>query len=378
MIGNLFIHGTIIGSDSEKAEAFGYTSLVAIKKQYSKQSEAKSFNVNINSVGGDITEGAKMFAFLEGLKEQGIELTTVTDGLVASMGTYLFMVGQERIYYDNDEFRPHLPFASNFTGSSVDLLQAGLYVDTKEKEFAQFYADRTNLDYQASFDLLAEDRYITNEEMISIGFATQIREKRQIVATINIENMGLIEDAKKVLESFKKTEVKTDVKVENVLITLEDGTVIDSSSEVAVPEVGDTWMVDGSRPEPGDYVTVEGYTVTITDGKVSEVVNSEEEEIVEVEAEAEVTVDPMVEVNAEIASLKAMMETFKLERDALMTSKDEEITGIKAELNETSELLKESIENITTLRTSASVEFNSNKTEDNREDFSISRVRKNK
>ena len=98
MIGNLFIHGTIIGSDSEKAEAFGYTSLVAIKKQYSKQSEAKSFNVNINSVGGDITEGAKMFAFLEGLKEQGIELTTVTDGLVASMGTYLFMVGQERIY----------------------------------------------------------------------------------------------------------------------------------------------------------------------------------------------------------------------------------------------------------------------------------------
>ena len=376
MIGNLFIHGTIIGSDSEKAEAFGYTSLVAIKKQYSKQSEAKSFNVNINSVGGDITEGAKMFAFLEGLKEQGIELTTVTDGLVASMGTYLFMVGQERIYYDNDEFRPHLPFASNFTGSSVDLLQAGLYVDTKEKEFAQFYADRTNLDYQASFDLLAEDRYITNDEMISIGFATQIREKRQIVATINIENMGLIEDAKKVLGLSKETE--TVVEVKNVLITLEDGTVIDSSSEVAVPEVGDTWMVDGSRPEAGDYVTVEGYTVTITDGKVSEVVKSEEEEIVEVDEVVEVEANPMAEVNAELASLKAMMETFKLERDALMTSKDEEITGIKAELNETSELLKESIENITTLRTSASVEFNSNKTEDNREDFSISRVRKNK
>tara|TARA_R110002126_G_scaffold1121_2_gene6733 strand:+ start:275 stop:1405 length:1131 start_codon:yes stop_codon:yes gene_type:complete len=376
MIGNLFIHGTIIGSDSEKAEAFGYTSLVAIKKQYSKQSEAKSFNVNINSVGGDITEGAKMFAFLEGLKEQGIELTTVTDGLVASMGTYLFMVGQERIYYDNDEFRPHLPFASNFTGSSVDLLQAGLYVDTKEKEFAQFYADRTNLDYQASFDLLAEDRYITNDEMISIGFATQIREKRQIVATINIENMGLIEDAKKVLGLSKETE--TVVEVKNVLITLEDGTVIDSSSEVAVPEVGDTWMVDGSRPEAGDYVTVEGYTVTITDGKVSEVVNSEEEEIVEVDEVVEVEANPMAEVNAEIASLKAMMETFKLERDALMTSKDEEITGIKAELNETSELLKKSIENITTLKTSASVEFNSNKTEDNREDFSISRVRKNK
>ena len=317
-----------------------------------------------------------MFAFLEGLKEQGIELTTVTDGLVASMGTYLFMVGQERIYYDNDEFRPHLPFASNFTGSSVDLLQAGLYVDTKEKEFAQFYADRTNLDYQASFDLLAEDRYITNDEMISIGFATQIREKRQIVATINIENMGLIEDAKKVLGLSKETE--TVVEVKNVLITLEDGTVIDSSSEVAVPEVGDTWMVDGSRPEAGDYVTVEGYTVTITDGKVSEVVKSEEEEIVEVDEVVEVEANPMAEVNAELASLKAMMETFKLERDALMTSKDEEITGIKAELNETSELLKESIENITTLRTSASVEFNSNKTEDNREDFSISRVRKNK
>ena len=374
MIGNLFIHGTIIGSDSEKAEAFGYTSLVAIKKQYSKQSEAKSFNVNINSVGGDITEGAKMFAFLEGLKDQGIELTTVTDGLVASMGTYLFMVGQERIYYDNDEFRPHLPFASNFTGSSVDLLQAGLYVDTKEKEFAQFYADRTNLDYQASFDLLAEDRYITNEEMISIGFATQIREKRQIVATINIENMGLIEDAKKVLGLSKETEtvVETNIEVNNVLITLEDGTVIDSSSEVAVPAVGDTWTVDGFRPKGGDYVTVEGYTVTITDGKVSEVSNSEEEEIVVVEP------SPMEAVALEVTELKAMMETFKLERDSLITSKEEEITGIKAELKETSELLKESIENITTLRTSASVEFNSNKTEDNREDFSISRVKKNK
>jgi F-type H+-transporting ATPase subunit b len=78
------------------------------------------------------------------------------------------------------------------------------------------------------------------------------------------------------------------------------------------------------------------------------------------------------------ADNERILNEAKLERDALMTSKDEEITGIKAELNETSELLKESIENITTLRTSASVEFNSNKTEDNREDFSISRVRKNK
>jgi hypothetical protein len=186
--------------------------------------------------------------------------------------------------------------------------------------------------------------------------------------------MGLIEDAKKVLGLSKETEtvVETNIEVNNVLITLEDGTVIDSSSEVAVPAVGDTWTVEGSRPEAGDYVTVEGYTVTITDGKVSEVANSEEEEIVVVEP------SPMEAVALEVTELKAMMETFKLERDSLITSKEEEITEIKAELKETSELLKESIENITTLRTSASVEFNSNKTEDNREDFSISRVKKNK
>jgi len=370
MIGNLFIHGTIIGSDSEKAEAFGYTSLVAIKKQYSKQSEATSFNVNINSVGGDITEGAKMFAFLESLKEDGITLTTVTDGLVASMGTYLFMVGQERIYYDNDEFRPHLPFASNFTGSSVDLLQAGLYVDTKEKEFAQFYADRTNLDYQASFDLLAEDRYITNDEMISIGFATQIREKRQIVATINIENMGLIEDAKKVLGLTK--EVSETVEIVNVLVTLEDGTVIDSSSEVSKPEVGDSWTVEGSKPENGSYTTQDGYVVTVLDGKVSEVTQSEEEVIEVVENTESTELEAM---KLEVSNLSASFEAFKLENETKLASKDEELVTINATLTETSELLEKSIERVTSLSANASVDFNDSKVEV-KEDFTISRVKK--
>lgn len=370
MIGNLFIHGTIIGSDSEKAAAFGYTSLVAIKKQYSKQSEATSFNVNINSVGGDITEGAKMFAFLEGLKEEGITLTTVTDGLVASMGTYLFMVGQERIYYDNDEFRPHLPFASNFTGSSVDLLQAGLYVDTKEKEFAQFYADRTNLDYQASFDLLAEDRYITNDEMISIGFATQIREKRQIVATINIENMGLIEDAKKVLGLSKETVEK--VEIVNVLVTLEDGTVIDSSSEVSQPEVGDSWNVEGVKPEDGNYITQDGYTVTLVDGKVSEVAQSEEEVIEVVENTESTELEAM---KLEVSNLSASFEAFKLENETKLASKDEELVNINATLTETSELLEKSIERVTSLSANASVDFNDSKVEV-KEDFTISRVKK--
>jgi len=370
MIGNLFIHGTIIGSDSEKAEAFGYTSLVAIKKQYSKQSEATSFNVNINSVGGDIAEGAKMFAFLESLKEDGITLTTVTDGLVASMGTYLFMVGQERIYYDNDEFRPHLPFASNFTGSSVDLLQAGLYVDTKEKEFAQFYADRTNLDYKASFDLLAEDRYITNEEMVSFGFATQIREKRRIVATIKIENMGLIEDAKKVLGLSKETVEK--VEIVNVLVTLEDGTVIDSSSEVSQPEVGDSWTVEGSKAENGSYTTQDGYVVTVLDGKVSEVAQSEEEVIEVVENTESTELEAM---KLEVSNLSASFEAFKLENETKLASKDKELVTINATLTETSELLEKSIERVTSLSANASVDFNDSKVEV-KEDFTISRVKK--
>ena len=370
MIGNLFIHGTIIGSDSEKAEAFGYTSLNAIKKQFSKQPEATSFNVNINSVGGDIDEGAKMFTFLEGLKEKGIHLTTVTDGLVASMGTYLFMVGEERIYYDQDEFRPHLPFASNFTGSSVDLLQAGLYVDTKEKEFAQFYADRTTLDYEASFNLLAEDRYINNEEMISMGFATEIREKRQIVATIKIENMGLIEDAKKVLGLTK--EVSETVEVSNVLITLEDGTAIDSTSEVSKPEVGDSWTVEGSSPEDGAYTTQDGYTVTIEGGKVMEVVQSEEEVIETVEEEVPSELEAM---KVEVANLSASFEAFKLENEVKLVAKDEELLNINATLTETSELLEKSIERVTSLSANASVDFNDTKVEV-KEDFTISRVKK--
>ena len=375
MIGNLFIHGTIIGSDSDKAEAFGYTSLVAIKKQFSKQSKATSFNVNINSVGGDIDEGNKMFTFLEGLKENGIHLTTVTDGLVASMGTYLFMVGQERIYYDSDEFRPHLPFASNFTGSSVDLLQAGLYVDTKEKEFAQFYADRTNLDYQASFDLLAEDRYITNDEMISIGFATQVREKRQIVATINIENMGLIEDAKKVLGLTK--EVSETVEIVNVLVTLEDGTSVDSTSEVSKPEVGDAWAVEGAKPEDGNYITQDGYTVTLVDGKVTEVLQSEEEVIETLEEEVVLEEGPseMEAMKAEVTKLSASFESFKLDNEAKLTAKDNELSTINATLTETSELLEKSIERVTSLSANASVDFNDTKIE-KKEDFTISRVRK--
>jgi ATP-dependent protease ClpP protease subunit len=346
---------------------------VSIKKQYSKQSDATSFNVNINTVGGEVTEGRKMFAFLEGLKEQGIEITTVTDGLVASMGTYLFMVGNERIYYDSDEFRPHLPFAKNFSGNSVDLLQAGLYVDSKEKEFAKFYAEHTNLEYQESFDLLAEDRVITNEEMLSMGFATQIREKRQIFATIKIENMGLIDEAKKVLGlSKEETVIEKTAEVVNVLITLEDGTQVETSAEVSTPAIGDAWNVEGIVIANGNYKTQSGFDVVIESGKVSASVESTEEVIEVVENKAQVEIDAM---KIEIANLSASFETFKSENETKLASKDEELVTINATLTETSELLEKSIERVTSLSANASVNFDDSKPEV-KEDFTISRVRK--
>jgi len=124
------------------------------------------------------------------------------------------------------------------------------------------------------------------------------------VAKINTNKMNIKDSLKKISDDLGITKKE----IKNVMLTLEDGTQIESSSEVAEPMVGDKLTLeDGSNVPDAEHVLQSGYIVTTVDGVITEVAVVEEE-IAPVEEE--VVAEPS-ELELEVEALKAQISELK-------------------------------------------------------------------
>jgi hypothetical protein len=153
-----------------------------------------------------------------------------------------------------------------------------------------------------------------SDQQIEKGFATIKVEKLKAVAKINTTKMNIKESLKKISDELGITKAE----IKNVMLTLEDGTQIESSSEEAEPMVGDKLTLeDGSNVPDADHTLQSGYIVTTVDGIITEVAKVEEviEEVEEEEVEEEVAPSELeLEIEAlkkELAEIKNSFSTLK-------------------------------------------------------------------
>ncbi len=178
-----------------------------------------------------------------------------------------------------------------------------------------------------------------SDEQIDKGFATIKVEKLKAVAKINTQKMNIKDSLKKISDDLGITKKE----IKNVMLTLEDGTQIESSSEVAEPMVGDKLTLeDGSNVPDAEHTLQSGYIVTTVDGVITEVAVVEEE-IAPVEEE--VVAEP-TELELEVEALKA------------------QLSELKNSINGQTESLKNLVPIIEKMNKSVSPEINTNKKEE--------------
>ena len=163
-----------IANNEAKGDYFTPNKLDAI---LSKANGADLF-IDINSFGGCVPSGLSMFATLRRYaNENNATIATRSDGFVASIATVIFLAGDRRIV--NEFMQPfvHDPYFPNYQAStSQELRESAQYLDDAKLLIARFYAKNTFLNVEDALDLMANNTWMSAEECLAVGFATEIEE----------------------------------------------------------------------------------------------------------------------------------------------------------------------------------------------------------
>jgi ATP-dependent Clp endopeptidase proteolytic subunit ClpP len=137
--------------------------------------------VHIHSPGGDFYDGLAIHNLL---KQHTGEVTTICDGLAASMGSIIFMAGSKRLMCSNSMLMIHDPVGCA-EGTAEDFKQWGETLEQTKAVLAKVYVDGTGLQDKEVRGMMARTTYILAEEGVQMGFATGIIDPvLQIVAAL--------------------------------------------------------------------------------------------------------------------------------------------------------------------------------------------------
>lgn len=142
--------------------------------------------VHINSRGGDVGEG---LAIYNALKNHNAEITTYCDGFVCSIASVIFMAGDKRVMCPASMLMIHNPwmFAQ---GNATQLRKAADDLDTICSAVIKAYKSHVTLDEEALKAKLDEETWITPDEAIEWGFATEKIEQETEAAETIAASMG--------------------------------------------------------------------------------------------------------------------------------------------------------------------------------------------
>lgn len=168
-----------------------------------KDFEGDSIKVYINSFGGSVLEGLAIYNLLVGHKAK---VTTHVVGYAISMGSVIFMAGDEREMPSNGWLMIHE--ASMYTqGDSSSLKKDANLLDAMSDQIASIYAKKSTKYSKKEFrDFMREEEWITGKDAKSkFGLVTKVTAGVSIAAKFKKEDFknmpqGLIE----IINSEKK------------------------------------------------------------------------------------------------------------------------------------------------------------------------------
>jgi ATP-dependent Clp endopeptidase proteolytic subunit ClpP len=133
----------------------------------------ESVDVEINSPGGSVFEGNRIYNALRGMSARGVKVITTVNGLAASMGSVILMAGDERKMTKGSRVMIH-EASTIAVGDARSLKKTAELLEGISAEIAGVYAERTGGDPKAIRNLMMAETWMTAEQAKESGFIDSI------------------------------------------------------------------------------------------------------------------------------------------------------------------------------------------------------------
>lgn len=158
---------------------------------------AKVVNVEINSPGGDVFAG---LAIYNALKSSGKEIVVKVMGVAASAASLIAMAGDKIIMPKNTFMMVHNPW-SFAMGNADELRDTADTLDKIGASLQATYVARTGQSEDKIKELLSKDTWLTADESLELGFATEVVDDIKAMAVFDMDRAELPEAVRAVFKA---------------------------------------------------------------------------------------------------------------------------------------------------------------------------------
>lgn len=146
--------------------------------------DVTEIHVRLNSVGGDVFAGVAIHALLT---QHKATVVAHVDGVAASIASYILMAADKRIFAKGSMAMIHRPM-SGVGGTSEDMRARADLLDTIQASIASRYSEQTGISVEECNAMMKATTWMTAEEALSNGFATEIDSATKIAACLTGDN----------------------------------------------------------------------------------------------------------------------------------------------------------------------------------------------
>ena len=147
--------------------------------------------VEINSPGGSVFEGHRIYNSLREMSSRGVPVTTTVNGLAASMGSVILLAGDTRQMTKGSRIMIH-EASTMAQGDSKSLRKTADMLEGISAEIAGIYAERTGGEKDAIRDLMHAETWMDAKQAKEAGFVQSIvGEKQDEAAAFDTKPKGM-------------------------------------------------------------------------------------------------------------------------------------------------------------------------------------------
>jgi ATP-dependent Clp protease protease subunit len=214
--------------------------------------ESKELTVEINSPGGDVFAATAMY---NALRASGKAITTKVMGVAASAASLVLMAGDKRVMPKNTHVMIHNPWTVAM-GNAEELREQAETLDKIGSSLTATYVARTGMKEEDLAPMLAKDTWLTADEALANGFATELVDDVVAKATFDMARADLPPEVAKVYAQAQKTEAEIEaerVAAEEAAAAAAKAAIDAAANPVVAQEVHDATVAAGLKDFAGVF-----------------------------------------------------------------------------------------------------------------------------
>lgn len=185
---DLYLYGEIVTDDvdwwtGEKDK--NLIGLQSFKEELDSLGNILELNIYMNTPGGEVFVATTICSMLQRLKDSGTKIHTYVDGLCASAGTFILMMGDDINIYENSVIMIHKPINYCY-GNALDFQKCIDVLDTiEDSTMIPLYAKKAKVEQEKIKELINAESWLGAKQIDETFNVNLIQEQKQVAACVS-------------------------------------------------------------------------------------------------------------------------------------------------------------------------------------------------